>query len=95
MTKSITAVGFSLTADQSELLEQKFKRIAYAEQHIENLSLKIKEDNGFVFDATISFHWGIVAHVNTTNYDFAAGVNKLMDQLDEKINKEKDKIQSR
>ena len=34
-------------------------------------------------------------HVSTENYDFEAGVNKLIDMLDQKIKKEKDKIQEK
>jgi len=42
-----------------------------------------------------NFRWGGNAHVSSEDFDFAAGVNKLMDVLDQKIKKEKDKIQEK
>ena len=43
----------------------------------------------YYFDTTINFRWGANAHVTSDDYDFAAGLNKLMDVLDQKIKKEK------
>ena len=34
-------------------------------------------------------------HPTSDDYDFAAGLNKLMDVLDVKVKKEKDKIQEK
>lgn len=95
MTKSITAVGFSFEKDQTDLIEKKIGRIKYAEDLIVDFILRVKEDKKFYFDATVNFRWGTNAHVNSDDYDFAAGLNKLMDVLDQKIKKEKDKIQEK
>lgn len=93
MTKSVSAVGFDLEKKQSELIESKMKRIAYAEDLIVDLMLRVKRDKSYNFDATANFRWGTQAHVTSEDFDFAAGLNKLMDVLDVKIKKEKDKIQ--
>ena len=95
MNKSVSAQGFSLEKDQNELIEQKLKRIAYAEDLIIDLALRVKEDKKFYFDATVNFRWGASSHVAADDYDFAAGLNKLMDVLDVKVKKEKDKIQEK
>ena len=95
MTKSISAVGFSFEKDQSDLINQKLKRIDYAESLIVDLILRVKEDKKFYFDATVNFRWGANAHVPSDDFDFAAGLNKLMDVLDTKVKKEKDKIQEK
>src|SRR5574344_1255506 len=95
MTKSISAVGFDFEKDQTDLIEQKLKRIAYADDLIVDLILRGKEDKKYYFDATVNFRWGAEAHVTGDEYDFAAGLNKLMDVLDQKIKKEKDKIQEK
>ncbi|HAO30928.1 MAG: HPF/RaiA family ribosome-associated protein [Treponema sp.] len=95
MTKSISAVGFSFEKDQSDLINQKLKRIDYAESLIVDLILRVKEDKKFYFDATVNFRWGANAHVTSDDFDFAAGLNKLMDVLDTKVKKEKDKIQEK
>ncbi len=95
MTKSISAVGFNFEKDQTDLIDQKLNRINYADDLIVDLILRVKEDKKYFFDATVNFRWGANAHVTSDNYDFAAGLNKLMDMLDLKIKKEKDKVQEK
>ncbi|MCR5285379.1 MAG: HPF/RaiA family ribosome-associated protein [Treponema sp.] len=95
MTLSTNAVGFTLGQKQSEMIETKLKRIAYADDLIVDLLLKIKHEKIFTFGATVNFKWGNSATVTCEEEDFAAGINKLMDMLDLKITKEKEKIQSK
>ena len=95
MTPSINAIGFTLGAKQSEMIETKLKRIAYAEDLIVDLLIKIKHDKAFSFETTINFKWGATAHIEATDDDFAAGLNKMMDVLDLKVKKEKDKVQEK
>lgn len=95
MTKNISAVGFDMEKKQSDLVDKKLKRIDYAEDLIVDLTLRIKRDKSYSFDCTVHFRWGAQAHVTGDDYDFAAGLNKMMDVLDNKIKKEKDKIQEK
>lgn len=93
MNKTISAVGFNLTEDQQDLINKKLERVKYADDLIIDLAFKVKEDKKFIFDTTFNFRWGTSCHVSADDFDFAAGLNKLMDVLDQKIKKEKDKIQ--
>ena len=95
MTPSINAVGFTLEPKQSEMIESKLKRIAYADDLIVDLLMKVKQDKSYVFDTTVNFKWGTQAHVSGEDFDFGAALNKMMDVLDNKIKKEKDKIQQK
>ena len=95
MNTSINAVGFDLSEDQQALIEKKLDRVKYADDLIVDLAFKVKEDKKFIFDTTINFRWGASCHVSADDYDFAAGLNKLMDVMDQKIKKEKDKIQQK
>ena len=95
MTKSISANGFSLEKDQSDLINKKLQRIDYADDLIIDLILRVKEDKKYFFDITVNFRWGANAHVASDDFDFAAALNKVMDVLDQKVKKEKDKIQSK
>ena len=95
MTPSINAVGFTLKESQSEMIETKLKRISYADDLIVDLIIKIKHDKEYVLDANVNFKWGTQAHVSGDDYDFSAALNKMMDVLDNKIKKEKEKIQNR
>ncbi|MBE6345247.1 MAG: HPF/RaiA family ribosome-associated protein [Spirochaetaceae bacterium] len=95
MTTSINAVGFEFEQDQLDLINKKLERIKYADDLVVDLMLKVKEDKKFIFDCTVNFRWGASAHVNSEGYDFAASLNKMMDILDQKINKEKEKVQEK
>ncbi len=95
MTPSINAVGFTLEQKQSDMIESKLKRIAYADDLIVDLLMKIKHDKSYIFDTTVNFKWGTQAHVSGEDFDFAAALNKMMDVLDNKIKKEKDKVQQK
>ena len=67
----------------------------YADDLIVDLLFRVKENKKYIFDATVNFRWGVSAHVSADDYEFAAGLNKLMDILDQKVKKEKDKIQQK
>lgn len=95
MNKTINAVGFELEQKQSDMIEKKLKRLDYAEDLIIDLILRVKHDKQYSFDTTVNFRWGAQAHVSGEDYDFAAALNKMMDVLDNKINKEKEKVQQK
>ena len=62
---------------------------------ITDIAVSVKLDKKFSCEATVNFRWGGNAHVSADDYDFSACVNKMMDVLDQKVKKEKDKIQER
>lgn len=95
MNITTSAVGFVFNEDQQTLIDKKLERIKYADDLIVDLKLKVKEDKKFIFETTVNFKWGTNAHVSADDYDFAACLNKMMDILDQKIKKEKDKIQQK
>lgn len=95
MNKTVNAVGFELEQKQSDMIEKKLKRLDYAEELVIDLILRVKHDKQYSFDTTVNFRWGAQAHVSGEDYDFAAALNKMMDVLDNKINKEKEKIQQK
>ena len=95
MNTSINAVGFTLEQKQSDMIDSKLKRISYADDLIVDLIIKIKHDKEYVLDANVNFKWGTQAHVSGEDYDFSAALDMMMDVLDNKIKKEKDKVQER
>ena len=94
MNINLQAVKFTLDEDQKTFVHKKFERIKYAEDIIVDVLCTIKFDKKFTYECTVNFKGG-TAHVSTEDYDFNAGVNKLMDILDQKVRKEKDKIQAK
>ena len=95
MELDIRAIKFSFDEDQKQFIEKKMQRVNYAEDLIISVACSVKLDKKFIYECDVRFKFGEVAHVSTENYDFEAGVNKLMDILDQKIKKEKDKIQQK
>ena len=57
--------------------------------------LKDYLEQEYDIEATANFKWGVQAHVSGKDEDFTAAVNKMMDVLDNKVKKEKDKVQEK
>lgn len=95
MTTSVSAVGFELDKKQSEMIDAKLKRISYAEDLIVDLIVRVKHAKEYSLDVTVNFKWGTQAHVTGSDYDFGSTLNKVMDILDNKVKKEKDKVQEK
>lgn len=95
MNVNVQAVKFTMDEDQREFVDKKLERIKYAEELITDVLFTIKHDRKFMLECTVNFRWGGNAHVSAEEFDFSAGVNKLMDVLDQKIKKEKDKVQEK
>lgn len=95
MELEFKAIKFAFDKEQKEYLEKKMERVKYADQLITSLVCSVKLDRKFIYECDVHFKFGEVAHMSTENYDFESGVNKLMDMLDQKIKKEKDKIQQK
>lgn len=95
MNINVQAVKFSMNEDQKEFVDKKLERIRFAEDLITDVLLNIKYDKKFSYECTVNFRWGDVAHVSTEDFSFEPGLNKMVDVLDQKIKKEKDKIQEK
>jgi putative sigma-54 modulation protein len=96
MNINVQAVKFTLDDERKTFVEKKLERIKYADDLITDVLLNIKLDKKlFSFDCTVNFRWGGNGHVSAEDFDFNAGMNKLMDVLDQKVKKEKDKVQEK
>lgn len=95
MMTTIKAVDFTFDEKQSDLIHSKIKRIAYAEDLIVDLHISVRHGKDFKAEATVNFRWGAQAHVSGEGRDFQEALNIMMDVLDNKIKKEKDKVQEK
>ncbi len=95
MNVNVQSVKFTMDEDQRAFVDKKLERIKYAEDLITDALLNIKFDKKFAYECTVNFRWGGSAHVSAEDFDFGAGMNHLMDVLDQKVRKEKDKIQEK
>jgi len=95
MNTEIKAVHFSLRDDTKEYLEKKIDRIPNAENMIVDLLFTLTKDKDFSAEVTVNFRWGVSIHLKEKNFELNPAIDKLMDKLDAKIAKEKEKVKEK
>jgi len=95
MTVDVRSVHFDLSEKSKAYLDTKLERIEYAKDMIVDLIFVFTREKEFKFEATVNFRWGTQAHVEERDFDVNPGIDKLMDKLDHKIAKEKEKVQEK
>ncbi|MDR2110406.1 MAG: ribosome-associated translation inhibitor RaiA [Spirochaetaceae bacterium] len=93
MNIEVKAVHFTLRDDTREYLDRKIARIHNAENMIIDLLFTLTKDKkDFSAEATVNFRWGVSIHVAEHEFELNPAIDKLMDKLDAKIVKEKEKV---
>jgi putative sigma-54 modulation protein len=95
MNVDVKAVHFTLKDDEREYLERKIARIHNAENMIVDFLVTLTKDKEFTAEAKVNFRWGVSIHVKESNFDLNPAIDKLMDVLDQKITKEKEKVKEK
>jgi len=95
MNTEIKAIHFTLHEDAREYLNKKIERIHNAENMIVDLLINIKKEKDFDVEATVNFRWGVSIHVKEADFDITAAIDKMMDKLEAKIIKEKEKMKEK
>ena len=95
MNTDIRAVHFSLHDDAREYLNKKLERIRNAENMIVDLLITIKKEKDFVCEATVNFRWGVRVHVQENDFELTKSMDKMIDKLEAKITKEKEKVKEK
>ncbi len=95
MTIDVRSVHFDLSDANRAYLDKKLERIAYARDLIVDLLFSFTKGKQFQCDCTVNFRWGTQAHVSETDFELIAGMDKLIDTLEQKINKENKKVQDK
>ena len=95
MNTEIKAVHFSLNNETREYLEKKISRIHNAENMIVDLLFTLTKDKDFSAEVTVNFRWGVSIHQKEHDFDLNPAIDKLMDKLDAKIAKEKEKVKEK
>jgi putative sigma-54 modulation protein len=95
MNVDIKAVHFTLKDDGREYVNRKIARIHNAENMIVDLLVTLTKDKEFSAEATVNFRWGVSIHVKENDFDLNPAIDKLMDVLDQKITKEKEKVKEK
>jgi putative sigma-54 modulation protein len=95
MNTEIKAVHFSLHDDAREYLNKKLERLHNAENMIVDLLVVIKKEKDFDAEATVNFRWGVSIHVKETDFDLTKAIDIMIDKLEAKITKEKEKVKEK
>jgi len=95
MNTEIKAIHFTMNEDAREYLNKKIERIHNAENMIVDLLITIKKEKDFDAEATVNFRWGVSIHVKEVDFDITTAIDKMMDKLELKIIKEKEKVKEK
>jgi putative sigma-54 modulation protein len=95
MNIEIKAVHFTLHDDAREYLNKKIERIHNAENMIVDLIVTLKKEKDFDAEATVNFRWGVSIHVKEEDFELTVAIDKMMDKLETKITKEKEKVKEK
>ncbi|MDR2370364.1 MAG: ribosome-associated translation inhibitor RaiA [Treponema sp.] len=95
MNIDIKAVHFTLRDDAKEYVEKKIDRIHNAENMIVDLRVTLTKDKDFSAEATVNFRWGVSVHIQEHDFELNPAIDKLMDKLEQKVTKEKEKVKER
>jgi putative sigma-54 modulation protein len=95
MNTEIKAVHFTMHDDAKEYLDKKIARIHNAENMIVDLLVTLTKGKDFEAEATVNFRWGVSIHVKENDFELTPAVDKMMDKLEIKITKEKEKFKAK
>ena len=93
MDLEIKGVHFDVKDETREFIEAKLEKLDFAEDYIVDLSFTLTRDNpDFVCEVKLHLSWGHSSVIKVHSYDLHEGINALIDKLDHKVRKERDKI---
>ena len=95
MNTEIKSMHFTLHDDAKEYLNKKIERIHNAENMIVDLIITIKKEKDFEAEANVNFRWGVSIHVQEKDFELTSAIDKMMDKLNSKIIKEKEKVKEK
>jgi len=95
MNTEIKAVGFTLSNETREYLEKKITRLRNAENLIIDLLFTLTKEKSFSAEVKVNFRWGLSIHQKEENFELNPAIDKLIDKLDARIAKEKEKVKEK
>lgn len=94
MNTDVKGVHMDVSKRVRDYLDKKLKRLHYAEDLIIDLLFTLtQEANAYKAEVNVNFRWGTQAHIKVDTFNIIKGIDQLIDKLDEKITREKEKIQ--
>ena len=94
MHVDIKGVHLDVSEKMREEINKKLHRLDFAQDMIMDLLFTISREKSYKVDVQINFRWGSAAHIHTDAFDVFEAINTLFDKMEQKVTKEKEKIQS-
>jgi putative sigma-54 modulation protein len=95
MNLEIKGIHVEITDKIRDYIDKKMPRLGFAEEHLIDLLLHFShEKSQYRLEANLNFRWGHSIHVGEESFDIFEGIDKLFDKIEQKILKEKKKIQN-
>ena len=95
MNIDIKSVHFNLHDDARDYLDKKIARLHNLENMIVDLLVTLTKDKKFSAEAKVNFRWGVSIHIEEQEFELNAAIDKMMDKLEQKITKEKEKVKEK
>lgn len=93
MQLDIKAIHFAFNEAQREHIDRRLERFSYAREYLVDLGLTLtREGSQYHVDASLHFRWGTVTHLKVSGYDLLEEFDRIMDKIQAKVSKEKEKI---
>lgn len=93
MKFDIKGVHYDITDVTRDFITTKLEKLAYAEDHVMDMLFTLtKETKDWKAEVKCNFRWGVHAHLEETALNLHEALEKLIDKLDMKVSKEKEKI---
>jgi putative sigma-54 modulation protein len=95
MNLEIKGIHVEITDTMRDYIDKKMPRLDFAKEHLIDLLLHFSHEKSlYRLEANLNFRWGHSIHVGEEGFDIFEGIDKLFDKIEQKILKEKKKIQN-
>ncbi|MFP4114290.1 MAG: ribosome hibernation-promoting factor, HPF/YfiA family [Spirochaetota bacterium] len=93
MELEIKGVHFDVKDETKEFIEEKLAKLDFARDFIVDLDFTLtKENPDYEVEAKLHLKWGHQSVIKVHSYDLHEGINTLIDKLDHKVRKEREKV---
>ena len=93
MELEIKGVHLDVKDETKEFIEEKLEKLDFAKEYIVDLDFTLTKENP-MYEVEVKLHlkWGHQSVIKVSSFDLHEGINTLIDKLDHKVRKERDKV---
>lgn len=93
MELEIKGVHLDVRDETKEFIKEKLSKVEFANDYVMSLDFTLtRENTEFLAEAKLHFTWGPAPVIKTRSFDLHESINTLIDKVEHKIKKERDKV---